>query len=110
MPKQGKVRKGTHSCRECRRRKVKCILAFPTDVRCVPCQRRGSSCTSQSVVESLSTTPESVEYTGGLHDQMLRNTDGDRDVPSATPALALQSRAEVGERCPSYPADNLPRV
>jgi hypothetical protein len=98
MPKQGKVRKGTHSCRECRRRKVKCILAFPSDVKCVPCQRRGSSCTTQSVVDSSTTTPaESREYTGGLHDQMMRDTDDGRDVQPATPASALHGRAEVGE-------------
>jgi hypothetical protein len=101
MPKQGKVRKGTHSCRECRRRKVKCILAFPSDVRCVSCLRRGSSCTSQSVVDSSTTTPESIEYTGGLHDQMMRDTDDGRDVQPATPAVALHGRVEVGERCPS---------
>jgi hypothetical protein len=98
MPKQGKVRKGTHSCRECRRRKVKCILAFPTDVKCVPCQRRSSSCTSQSVFSSSTTTPESREYTGGLHDQMMRDTDDGRDVQPATPASALHGRAEVGEQ------------
>jgi hypothetical protein len=98
MPKQAKVRKGTHSCRECRRRKVKCILAFPTDARCLPCQRRGSTCTSQSVVDSLTTTPESREYTGEFHDQRMRNTDDDRNMRSATPASALHGRVEVGEQ------------
>ncbi|KAL4735934.1 hypothetical protein BDV11DRAFT_208043 [Aspergillus similis] len=42
-----KVRKGTHSCRDCRRRKVKCIFASTTDSTCVVCRRRGTRCVSQ---------------------------------------------------------------
>ncbi|KAL4750021.1 hypothetical protein BDW72DRAFT_204247 [Aspergillus terricola var. indicus] len=42
-----KVRKGTHSCRECRRRKVKCIFASTSDSTCVVCRRRGTRCVSQ---------------------------------------------------------------
>ncbi|KAF2877616.1 hypothetical protein BDV95DRAFT_477574, partial [Massariosphaeria phaeospora] len=45
--KRRKVRKGTHSCEECRRRKVKCIFAPPEDAVCITCQRRGAKCTSQ---------------------------------------------------------------
>lgn len=104
MPKQGKVRKGTHSCRECRRRKVKCVLAFPTDVKCVPCQRRGSTCTSQSVVESSITALDAREYGSGGHDQTTIITDDDWDVQSATLASAIDGRAEVGEQ---YPADRI---
>ncbi|KAF2431297.1 putative Zn(II)2Cys6 transcription factor [Tothia fuscella] len=48
VPKRRKVRKGTHSCWECRRRKVKCIFASDEDVVCVTCRRRGTSCASQS--------------------------------------------------------------
>jgi hypothetical protein len=110
MPKQGKVRKGTHSCRECRRRKVKCVLEFPTDGKCVPCQRRGSTCTSQSVVDSSMTSPGIEEYTGGFHDQSTIITDDDRDTQSATPALALHGRPEVGEQHPSFPGIRVPRV
>ncbi|KAL4811772.1 hypothetical protein BDW67DRAFT_179311 [Aspergillus spinulosporus] len=45
-----KVRKGTHSCRECRRRKVKCIFASTSDSTCVVCRRRGTRCVSQGVL------------------------------------------------------------
>ncbi|EMC92012.1 hypothetical protein BAUCODRAFT_98616, partial [Baudoinia panamericana UAMH 10762] len=45
--KRRKVRKGTHSCRECRRRKVRCIFASPEDTACIICQKRGSECISQ---------------------------------------------------------------
>ncbi|PYI14276.1 hypothetical protein BO99DRAFT_25987 [Aspergillus violaceofuscus CBS 115571] len=45
--KRRKVRKGTHCCRECRRRKVKCLLASPDDDSCTACSRRGTKCVSQ---------------------------------------------------------------
>lgn len=46
--KRRKVRKGTQSCWECKRRKAKCSLSTPGsgDV-CDGCRRRGSTCISQ---------------------------------------------------------------
>jgi hypothetical protein len=60
--KQGKVRKGTHSCRECKRRKVRCIFASPSDVLCTMCKRRGSRCTSQWVTSDTDATSKSTMY------------------------------------------------
>ncbi|CEL10905.1 hypothetical protein ASPCAL14012 [Aspergillus calidoustus] len=48
-----KVRKGTHSCRECRRRKVRCTFASSKDPICITCHRRGTKCASQGTVEGL---------------------------------------------------------
>lgn len=45
--KRRKVRKGTQSCWECRRRKVRCIFAATTDAICENCRRRGTACNSQ---------------------------------------------------------------
>ncbi|KAF2829512.1 hypothetical protein CC86DRAFT_380204 [Ophiobolus disseminans] len=48
--KRRKIRKGTRSCWECKRRKMKCVLdplAGP-DSNCQGCQRRGSPCVSQA--------------------------------------------------------------
>jgi hypothetical protein len=42
-----KVRKGTSSCWECKRRKIRCTFAAPRDVTCDGCKRRGIICTSQ---------------------------------------------------------------
>ncbi|KAK4998279.1 hypothetical protein LTR66_002460 [Elasticomyces elasticus] len=46
------LRKGTHSCQECRRRKVKCIYATDRpdnlNASCIVCERRGAQCISQS--------------------------------------------------------------
>ncbi|KAL4972518.1 hypothetical protein BDW66DRAFT_162845 [Aspergillus desertorum] len=43
-----KIRKGTHSCRECRRRKVKCTFTSIDDSTCNICRRRGTKCVSQA--------------------------------------------------------------
>jgi hypothetical protein len=48
-----KVRKGTRSCWECKRRKVRCGFALSSDETCVPCRRRGSICVSQEVPEEM---------------------------------------------------------
>lgn len=95
MSKQNKVRKGTHSCWECRRRKVKCVFASPTDARCITCQRRDSTCTSQST-DSPFNTPQNRRYAEGLHNQ----TDNDPNVQSISPTLVLHgsTTSEVGER------------
>lgn len=57
-PKRRKVRKGTQSCWECRRRKVRCLFAAPDNVTCDHCIRRGTACVSQEL-------PEDTALTGG---------------------------------------------
>ncbi|MCJ1306875.1 hypothetical protein MMC25_000519 [Agyrium rufum] len=49
--KRRKVRKGTQSCWECRRRKVRCLYATPTNSKCDICARRGTACISQEYPE-----------------------------------------------------------
>jgi len=48
MAPRKKIRKGVHSCQECRRRKVRCVFASPGDIVCITCTRRGSRCQSQA--------------------------------------------------------------
>lgn len=50
--KRRKIRKGTKSCWECKKRKMKCVYAdssSPSDAEaiCIGCQQRGSKCVSQ---------------------------------------------------------------
>lgn len=45
--KRRKVRHGTHSCHECRRRKVNCLYTTPDSTTCIVCERRGTQCISQ---------------------------------------------------------------
>ena len=42
-----KVRKGTQSCWECKRRKIRCIFSGPQTLTCDGCRRRGKACVSQ---------------------------------------------------------------
>ncbi|KAL2833057.1 hypothetical protein BDW59DRAFT_169282 [Aspergillus cavernicola] len=52
--KRQRVRKGTHSCWECKRRKMKCVYtSLSNNAPCKPCQHRGSKCVSQEVPEHV---------------------------------------------------------
>jgi hypothetical protein len=51
MGKRRKVRKGTQSCWQCKRRKVRCIFALPTNTACDNCTRRKNVCVSQEYVD-----------------------------------------------------------
>jgi len=51
--KRRKLRKGTRSCWECKRRKIRCIFAAPEDATCIGCQRRRAPCISQEMPEDL---------------------------------------------------------
>jgi Fungal Zn(2)-Cys(6) binuclear cluster domain len=54
--KRRKIRKGTRSCWECKRRKLKCLFenGLPTDSICTGCRRRGTKCVSQELPEEVS--------------------------------------------------------
>ncbi|KAK4248261.1 hypothetical protein C7999DRAFT_40543 [Corynascus novoguineensis] len=47
--KRRKPRKGTRSCWECKRRKIRCMLASPGDAICIGCQHRRVPCVPQDV-------------------------------------------------------------
>lgn len=49
--KKRKTRKGTRSCWACKRRKVKCTYATPTDDVCIGCARRCLDCVGQEFPE-----------------------------------------------------------
>ncbi|KAH7121876.1 C6 zinc finger domain-containing protein [Dactylonectria estremocensis] len=82
--KRRRIRKGTRSCWECKRRKIRCSYAAPGDDVCVGCDRRGSRCLSQAV-------PETPAATGRRGRQM-----GDRIV--RVEALIEQLVRQVGDR------------
>ena len=46
-----RVRKGTRSCWECKRRKIRCIFANESDSTCKGCLERGTSCISQEFLD-----------------------------------------------------------
>ncbi len=50
-----KPRKGTRSCWECKRRKIRCSYASPTDAVCISCSRRCTKCVSQELPDQTTT-------------------------------------------------------
>lgn len=66
QPKRRKVRKGTHSCWECKRRKMKCRFdPRIASTSCNGCRRRGSPCISQEFPEDLENVIMSIGSTTG---------------------------------------------
>ncbi|KAI1085986.1 hypothetical protein F5B19DRAFT_210324 [Rostrohypoxylon terebratum] len=56
MPlKRRKLRKGTQSCWECKRRKIRCTFAAPTDATCDGCKSRQTKCISQEFPDESAT-------------------------------------------------------
>ncbi|KAK1984676.1 hypothetical protein LZ30DRAFT_585700 [Colletotrichum cereale] len=50
-PKRRKLRKGTQSCWECKRRKARCTFSSANQITCEGCTRRGSDCVSQEATD-----------------------------------------------------------
>ncbi|KAI1454490.1 hypothetical protein F4805DRAFT_469344 [Annulohypoxylon moriforme] len=65
--KRRKIRKGTHSCWECRRRKTRCQYTSATASICIGCEARGTACVSQEFPDEQ---PPSSER--GLSQRMSR--------------------------------------
>ncbi|KAI8686772.1 Zn(2)-C6 fungal-type domain-containing protein [Fusarium sp. Ph1] len=49
------VRKGTKSCWECKRRKIRCTFAASADMRCTGCKRRRTACVGQEFPDEPTT-------------------------------------------------------
>ncbi|KAK0739312.1 hypothetical protein B0T21DRAFT_409666 [Apiosordaria backusii] len=89
--KARRIRKGTHSCWECKRRKIRCTFAAPSDAVCLGCHRRGTNCRSQELPEELSTPADRNRQMGdrivrveALIEQLVKKVGCD---PSATQVL-----------------------
>ncbi|KAI1113506.1 hypothetical protein F5Y14DRAFT_208027 [Nemania sp. NC0429] len=57
-PKRRKVRKGTRSCWECRRRKIRCIYPSEDASICINCESRSANCVSQEFADEQAVTPD----------------------------------------------------
>ncbi|CVK92158.1 uncharacterized protein FPRN_09781 [Fusarium proliferatum] len=56
------IRKGTHSCWECRRRKIRCQFSAPDDLVCRPCGNRGSICRGQEFADESEASQLSMRH------------------------------------------------
>ncbi|EFQ34097.1 hypothetical protein CGRA01v4_12159 [Colletotrichum graminicola] len=76
--KKRKVRKGTRSCWQCRKRKIRCEFASNDEETCNGCQARSTICISQEFAdEEPSGPPERglVQRLGRLEELMLKLAD-----------------------------------
>ncbi|KAL9082535.1 MAG: hypothetical protein Q9165_008866 [Trypethelium subeluteriae] len=62
--KRRKIRKGTRSCWECKRRKVRCLFSTPSVPVCIGCQKRDTDCVSQEYSEETVVARSSREGQG----------------------------------------------
>ncbi|KAI1774507.1 hypothetical protein F4818DRAFT_418110 [Hypoxylon cercidicola] len=111
MPKRRKVRKGTQSCWECKRRKIRCTFAAPTDAICDGCKSRRTRCISQeyhdgvtlasSKVDRLSRMESLVEQlvnrsTTDMTDASCRDhLDQDENIPAVVTTLRPDLETQV---------------
>ncbi|KAK1236989.1 hypothetical protein MKX08_007937 [Trichoderma sp. CBMAI-0020] len=70
-PKRRKIRKGTQSCWECKRRKIRCTFAAPTESVCDGCRSRRVKCLSQEYHDDTRLTPAS-DKRGSNVDKIVR--------------------------------------
>ncbi|KAL4738592.1 hypothetical protein BDV11DRAFT_134947 [Aspergillus similis] len=82
--KRRKVRKGTRSCWECKRRKVRCIFASAEHAVCNNCRRRGTACVSQELHDTAGTSSgqSQVEARLGRVEDLVERLVNARATPS----------------------------
>lgn len=90
--KRRKVRKGTKSCWECKRRKIRCIFPSSDDGNCLSCQRRRAPCVSQDLPEDLSPARIGNRHLGAriskvedLMKEILASKDGETALLEGAP-------------------------
>ncbi|KAH6612444.1 hypothetical protein C7974DRAFT_77901 [Boeremia exigua] len=107
LPTRKKMRKGTHSCFECRRRKIRCIFQSDNPDVCSECFARGSRCVDQEnanpevIVDHRKNLRERVSRLEALVDSLLE----DKTVKSESPS---QSQAETTSPRNVYTKDPFP--
>jgi hypothetical protein len=80
--KRRKVRKGTQSCWECKKRKVRCIWSLPSNDTCDNCTRRKTTCVSQEFPyepvengrKSSDGMEERMKRVEGMLERLVNNT------------------------------------
>ncbi|KAF2134206.1 hypothetical protein P153DRAFT_107119 [Dothidotthia symphoricarpi CBS 119687] len=88
LPGRKKMRKGTHSCFECRRRKIRCIFPPDNSEVCSECFARGSRCIDQEnanpevIVDHRKNLRERVSRLEALIDNLLE----DKVIKSESPS------------------------
>ncbi|CAM1501194.1 Fc.00g103560.m01.CDS01 [Cosmosporella sp. VM-42] len=89
--KRRKVRKGTRSCWECRRRKIKCQFSNEDDATCIGCSTREKPCISQEYTHESAPAPDRrlAQRLGRLEELMEKLVD--QTNPDEAPTSASTS-------------------
>ncbi|KEF57114.1 uncharacterized protein A1O9_07304 [Exophiala aquamarina CBS 119918] len=86
-PKRRKIRKGTQSCWECKRRKIRCTFNAPTEAICDGCRSRQTRCISQEFCEERIPISKEVNRLNQAEDSFeqphKRNINGEGDTQTA---------------------------
>ncbi|EED17905.1 conserved hypothetical protein [Talaromyces stipitatus ATCC 10500] len=95
--KQRKVRKGTRSCWECKRRKVRCSFSAINDnsTVCVACRKRRTPCVSQEFLEDYA-PPSSLGIVAPVHGSETLGTSGIQKSTTAESAALLTPESSRG--------------
>ncbi|KAI0147012.1 hypothetical protein GGR57DRAFT_281736 [Xylariaceae sp. FL1272] len=100
--KRRRVRKGTRSCWECRRRKIRCQYASEEAKICIGCESRGTNCVSQEFADQQTATPERrITQRLGRVEEMLEKLV-EKIMPDSYPTARRDQHAET----PSASADD----
>src|SRR4051812_1182549 len=83
--KRRRVRKGTHSCWECKRRKVKCLLDPLDHSTCNGCRRRGTKCVSQEYPDDTTVPADG----GSSHTPLSEDGTETQHLPTPPPSVRL---------------------
>ncbi|KAH9205036.1 hypothetical protein DL95DRAFT_451425 [Leptodontidium sp. 2 PMI_412] len=97
------LRKGTRSCSECKRRKIRCFFDSFANGSCVPCKRRGTSCLGQEYFDESVIHPvgdprvaERLERVEELLEKIIQKDDEESQRHSRLSAAPRdQSRASA---------------
>ncbi|KAF9882492.1 hypothetical protein CkaCkLH20_00528 [Colletotrichum karsti] len=105
--KKRKVRKGTRSCWQCRKRKIRCEFADDDEQTCAGCKVRGTSCLSQEFIDDEPTGPPErgvAQRLARLEELMVKLADKIGPETSTekttTPASSLNESAPTSESLP----------
>lgn len=94
LPNRKKMRKGTHSCFECRRRKIRCIFQPDNPDVCSECFARGSRCIDQEhanpevIVDHRKNLRERVSRLEALVDTLIEDKNIKTESRSQSQSIA----------------------
>ena len=112
--KRRKIRKGTRSCWECKRRKIRCTFTSHRDTVCIGCRRRSTKCVSQEFPEEASAPADRSRFMGdrivrveALVEQLVKTVGaGGGHAPETLPGCNEDSTSVVGIPTPSASSDS----